>query len=343
MEPTPETRQLVNGLVFLNLSGGPLTAEQAAAWKENLRHLVQQGDLSVPAIREFLEKNQEVIYGADASALLGYASARMAMLDALTQIGSSQAASTLDGVLKSTADPHEIAQVAWDLEKLSPGAYKWETLDAARQTLALAASGGLPGVEVAPLFQVLQQYGGADAVADLQGRASQWNYYSTIALAQLPDEAGIPALIQIAAGQDGSSSGVRTAALQMLTGLASQSTPSADALVSLAQQNSLSPYDWATLAPFLAGNRMVFPDAIYDGTLSGVNPNDLRRTTISSGNQSYYTAPLAAMTTDQINQQEALIGKLLAVTTSPEGIQTLNQSKNLLESRRVLLANSTVK
>jgi hypothetical protein len=341
-EPTPATRQWVSSLVYVNAAGGALTDEQAAAWKKNFQELVQQGVVAVPAIREFLEKNVDLVFGPDGSELLGYASARMAMIDALTQIGSPVAETALDELLQNTADPREIAQVAQGLEKLEPGVYQRDALDAARQALVMAAKGNLPDLDVAPLFQVLQQYGGADAVADLEGSVNQWNYYAAITLAQLPDGAGIPSLIQVATGQAASSPSARTATLEMLAAVASQSTEARDALVDQARQNKLSPYDWATLVPFLAGNQMVFQNSVFGNVLSAVNPNDLRKTMISASNQSFYTAPLAALTTGQINQQQALIERLLSVTTDPGGIQALQQSKALLENRLGLLANSSV-
>ena len=335
MEPTPAARQWVSSLVHANVAGGAWTDEQAAAWKTNFQRLIQQGVVVVPAIREFLETNMDVNFLPDAAGMLGYSSARMAMFDALAQIGSPVAEDALDEALQNSTNPREIAQLAQDLEKLNPGVYQRDVLGATRQALTKAANGNLPDADVAPLFQVLQQYEGADAVADLEGSASQWNFYATIALAQLPDGAGVPSLVQIAAGQQGNT---RTAALEMLAGVASQSTAAQDALVNLVRQNNLSSYDWITLVPFLAGNQMVFQNSAFENVLSTVNPNDLRKTMIASSNQSFYTAPLAALTAGQINQQQALIDRLLSVTKDPGGIRALQHSKALLENRLLLLA-----
>jgi hypothetical protein len=340
IEPTPAARKLVGSLLLSDLPDGPLTEEQAAAWKENFRRLVQQGDISIPAIREFMEKNADVVFGPDAGQMLGYASVRMAMIDALMQIGSPLAETALDDLLKNTADPQEIAQLAKNLEKLAPGAYQSDMLDAARQTLAQNASGNLPGSDVAPLFQVLQHYGGADVVADLEGSATQWNHYAMIALAQLPDGAGVPALIQIATGQEGSSSGTRLAALQTLASMTPNSADARASLLDLARQGSLSPYEWAALVPFLGGNQTVYQDSTFGNSVAGINPTQLHATYISSSGQSIWTVPLA-MTPQQIPEQEKFIDNLAAAAKGPAGVQaSFNQSKNSLATRLVSLANS---
>jgi HEAT repeat protein len=264
------------------------------------------------------------------------------MIDALTQIGSPLAETALDDLLKNTADPQEIAQLAKNLEKLAPGAYQSDMLDAARQTLAQNASGNLPGSDVAPLFQVLQHYGGADVVADLEGSANQWNHYAVIALAQLPDGAGVPALIQIATGQEGSSPGTRLAALQTLSGMTSQSADARTSLLDLARQGSLSSYEWAALVPFLAGNQTVYQDSTFGNSVAGISPTQLYSTYLSSSGQSFWVAPLA-MTPGQITDQEKFIDTLAAAAKGQAGDQAFNQSKISLETRLGLLANSSAK
>src|SRR5260370_33992157 len=67
-ELSPYSRQLVAGLQL----NGPLTAERIGEWKTNLQQLVQQGAASVPAIREFLEKNADLDFGAAGSQALGF-------------------------------------------------------------------------------------------------------------------------------------------------------------------------------------------------------------------------------------------------------------------------------
>ena len=345
-KPAPAARQLIDGLVHLNLAGAALTGEQAVAWKENFQRLVQQGDAAIPAITEFLAQNADVAFGQEGSSMLGYASARAAMIDALMQIeqqGSSLAMVALDGVLHETANPQEIGQVAQFLEKAEPGLFQQDALAAARRTLAMAANGNFPDADASPLFQILQRYGGAGAAADLEGSANNWNHYAATALAQLPDQAGIPTLIRIARGQAGDNSSVRTAALEALAGMASQSSGARDTLLDLARQNGLPAFDWAALVPFLAGNQIVLQDSMFGNPVAGINPADLRATYLASSRQSFWTAPLGAMTAGQIAQQNAFLDQLLSATTDPAAIQAVQQAKTSLENRLTLLANSSAR
>src|ERR1043166_1550317 len=87
-EPSPETRQLVTVLAGLDLSQGAISKEQADQWKQSREALVVYGPAAVPAIHEFLARNQEVTFaGMDGAALLGQRSLRSALINALGQIG----------------------------------------------------------------------------------------------------------------------------------------------------------------------------------------------------------------------------------------------------------------
>jgi hypothetical protein len=325
---------LVEGLVKPETQGGVLTQEQAATWKANLQRLVQQGGAGVSAIREFLSKNQDLDFGEGGRQLLGYASVRGAMLDALFQIGGPEAISAMTSVLGTTADPHEIAVLAQNLEKLAPATHRQEALEAARQTLAMAAQGNLPGQDVAPLFEVFQNYGDANTVAELTGSAKEWNYYSMIALAQLPEGAGIPALVQLIQGEGGLGSGSRTAALKMLAQAAGQSEAARAALLDQARQSKLTPYNWATLEPVLAGNQVRFQDSAF-GTQPPPGSDDVRQTHIASGNQNFYTAPPAGgLTLEHINQQTALIDELFKATTDQAAVGALQRARAALSQRQ---------
>jgi hypothetical protein len=339
IQPTTAARELVDRLVHFDIQGGVVNEEQAAIWKENLRRLIQQGDASVPAINEFLEKNTDVPFGQENSGALGYASARAAMIDVLMQIGSSQAISALDSVLQHTEGPQEIAMVTQYLEKNEPGLFLQHAFDAAQRVLGNVANGSLPTMDVAPLFQVFQQYeyGNADTVQVLKNNAGQWNYYASIALASLPDDAGIPALIQIATGQEGLNPGARTAALQALSGMGSQSASARDALLDMARQNYLSAYEWSALVPYLAGSQMIYQNSTLGNPLSGANPNDVRSVFIPASHQSIFTLPTSSPTAAQMD----FINRLMAVTQNPAGIQALQQSKSMLETRQSALASSS--
>lgn len=331
-EATPAMRQLVDALVKLDTTSGVLSPEQASTWRTNLAQLIAQGTAALPAIREFLDKQLDVEFGGAGKQMLGYSTARLAMIDALAQIGGPEAAGLMTGVLGTSADPKEIAVIARDLEQMDPGAHRQQFLDAARQTLAMAAEGKLPDRDVGPLFELFQSYGDSSLAAELASNSKQWNYYSMFSLAQLPDGAGLPTLIQIVNGEGGFGAGSRVPALEMLAQAAGGSDIARAALIDQATRNTLSAYNWATLEPILAGDQVGFQDSAYDSTQ--LQAGDTRRTHISSGNQNFYTAPpMNGLTAEQLQQQNALIDELLKVTTDPNGIQTLERARALLERR----------
>jgi len=103
---SPATRQMVAGLTNLDFSRGPITKEQAEQWKQGLQGLIAQGTSAVPAIREFLEQNQELNFGAIAGGeLLGQSSLRSALINGLAQIGGPEAMSVLAQTLQGTTLP----------------------------------------------------------------------------------------------------------------------------------------------------------------------------------------------------------------------------------------------
>lgn len=335
-EPTPGMRQLVNSLV--EGGRGPLTEEQALAWKTNLQSLIQQGAQAVPALSEFLTKNTDFTFDPNERNQLGYPSLRSAMLDALAQIGGPVAVNAMAQVLQTAADPREIAFLGQNLEKLDPGVHRQEVFDAAREALGMAADGKLPDRDVAPLFEVLQQFGGAGAIGDLESSAKQWNYYAMIALAGLPDQAGIPSLARIAATPEGVNPAARMAALDMLAVAVPQSEDARAALLDLVHQNQLSASQWAALTPMLAGNQMVFHNSAFENVLATVSPSDVKSMNIPASNQVIATAPLGAMTTDQIDLRKAFLDQLLAVTSDPTAVQALQRAKDLLAQRLFQIA-----
>ena len=332
-EPSPYARQLVNNLVNLEPAALPKTPEQIAAWKQNLQQLVQQGAVSLPAIQEFLEKNVDFTFGAEGARALGYGSARAAMYDALAQIGGADAAGVMLGTLRASVDPTDIAMLARSLEQIASQQYRQQILDAARQALALPDDGNANPTDFAPLFDVLAKYGGPGAVAEIDGAAPRWKYYSAIALAQLPDGAGVPALIHMV--QDSGNGPVKNIpALQMLAQAATQNSDARTALLQAVRANSLSQYAWAILSPILAGDQIQYLDSGSAGANVPPSGSDVRTFHIAAGNQNFFTAPPAGgLTPDQLNQQLALINEMLAAAPNSAAQQALQSSRDALLKR----------
>jgi len=328
--PSAYTRQLVAGLCRLETHPRAMTTEQSIQWKQSLQTLVQQGATAVPAILEFLEKNLDYGFGTEGKIALGYGSARAAMFDALAQIGGPEGLDGLLQVLRSTADPREIALLAQNLEKLAPEQHRQEAVAAAVQALSMAAGGKLQGTDVAPLFEVIQNYGGTSALGELERAAKQWNYYATIGLAQLPEGAGIPALIQMAQGNTGASGN----ALEMLAQMSPQYPEARGALLEMARANKISPNLWPYLTPLLAGDQYHYEDAALQGSLPTTNRRTSGGAYVVVGNQHFFTAhDPASLTPEQVSQRTALIEELRSVTSDPAAVKALQAARALLENR----------
>ena len=340
-EPSPETRQLVNSLAQIQMTNGVLSEEQAAQFQMNLGRLAGYGASAIPAIREFLARNTDLDLGEAGKSSVGYATARLALLDVAARLGGPEAMSALSEVLQVTGDPREIGTIAHYLEQLEPGSHRQESLEAARQALDMATQGNLPGRDVAPLFELFKNYGDGSLAPELARNADQWGYYSMFALAQLPEGAGIPTLIQIVSGEGSTTSSARNPALASLAQAAGDSDLARSALVEQARQNKLTEYNWASLQSFLAGDVIRFQDTVADPGIPAAEPADQQRTHINSGNQNFYTgAPATPLTPEQIRNRSALIEELISVTTDPAGQQALQRAKADLEHRLLPIAGT---
>jgi hypothetical protein len=324
------SRELVNSLIWID--GRAMTPEQVSAWRQNLQNLVQQGSRSVPAIAEFLEKNQDIDFGTGKSTL-GHSSARRALFDALAQIGGAESSEVLVRTLKESADPREIAALAGHLAQVSLEEHRGEILQAARDVLGMAGNSGLgPDADVGPLFEVLQKYGDQSVIADLEKDGQRWKYYSAIALANLPEGAGIPSLVRMA-NEDG---GNKISALQMLGAYAHQYPEAKSALLEQVRQNKIAPNAWPYLIDGLAGREFGFVNSESDTARAALTGSDLKSTSIKFGNQNYYSAPNpATMTPEFIQEKDAIIDQLKSMTSDPAALRALEQAQSDLKARIV--------
>jgi hypothetical protein len=305
-EPAVPPAQLTATLSQIDLKQ-PITAEQAGQWKQTLQQLVQQGSAAVPAIQDFLTQNHDAsATAADVAGQLGYPSLRAGLIDALAQIGGPDGAAAMLQVLQASTVPADLPLLAKDLEAQAPGQYQQQILDATRQQLSMAMQGGMgDNPQVGPLFQVLanEAANGANVSQDLQTYGSKWAYYSTIALASLPDGAGVSSLTQLAQNPQGNS----TVAAQVLAQVSSQNPQALSSLIGMAASGQLSDHALAQLAPFLAGEQ-------YELTPPGGQPPEgLQTIHMASGNQDFaaYVPAAGALTQAQIDQQVGAINQIL--------------------------------
>lgn len=330
-EPVKDVRQLVASLSELDVSTASITASQAAQWRQAFQKLVQQGAAATPAIGEFLSRNVDVdldqIQGGEA---LGYGTVRLALLEALRQIGGAESITTALQVLKATADPKEIAMLARNLEQQAPGQHRAVFLAAAREALGQANRGQLEGHDMGPLFEVLQRYGGVNVASDLEQVASKWNFYSMIALGGLADGAGIPALTRVA--QDSSIPNVM--ALRVLAQLAGAYPQAKSALLDQVRSNKMPFSAWSGIQSALSGELIDYATPILGPVIGPVNGPNSRTYHINYGNQNYRTTTVSAEWSEaQIKQQLAIIDEVIAADANLETLQFLQDARLSLAGR----------
>jgi hypothetical protein len=235
----------------------------------------------------------------------------------LRQIGGPEALGLSRQVLQNTADPLEIALATRNLEEAAPGQYTQEAVNSARDALSALTQNQVTNVDAAPLFQVLQIYGGAGVVEDLAKAAPEWNYYAPIALAGLPSGQGIPALIQLAQDPTGLQTGNNKFALQMLAQVASNYPDAAAALAALAAGNQVTDAAWRSIAGGLGGDQYQFARQFPQNTPAVESGSSATLSTSAGGNQTFYSVPLPADgSAPDLNQRLAVIDQLLAASVN---------------------------
>jgi hypothetical protein len=330
-EATPYTRQLVDGLTNLNFSHGPISKEHADQWKQSLQGLIAQGSAAAPAIRDFLEQNQELNFAAiGGGEQLEQSSLRSAMINALAQIGGPEATSVMLQTLQATTLPSEIAQLALILEQQAPGQYRQEAMNAINEVLGMAGKGELPaGWDVAPLFKTLQNYGDPAAASVLDQLQPEWKYYATMSLASLQGGIGVPSLVREV--QDLTAGSKRDFAYQMLAQIAGQYPDVGAALLEQARANQISDSAWRKIATGLGGDQYAIGVPPGDPISNAVTMPGLKTYHIQSGSQNFHSLPVSE---EAVEQRLALINQLLSATASPTAQAALQSAKDSLIGKR---------
>jgi hypothetical protein len=214
----------------------------------------------------------------------------------------------------------------------SPDQYRAQALASAQEMLAKAAAGKLPETDVAPVFEVFQHYGDASVVPDLEKALGQWKYYATVALANLPDGAGVPAILKMA--DPASTSGNRTVALEMVAQLAVDHPEVRQFLVGQVSGKTIPPNLWAYLSSPLAGDQYYPVDSAITQYPALQSLSDLKTTHINYGNQNLYMLPgYQSLSTEGIDQRVALVDELLKASPDSAGAQALQQVRETLLNR----------
>jgi hypothetical protein len=160
--------------------GQTRSMRQAVYW---LEELMLAGPSAVPAIRDFLDRSQDIDFspagqgkGARGGAPAEFVvppSLRFGLFDVLKQIGGAEAEKLLADVLGATGRGVEVLWLARTLQEIAPNKYRETALNAARDLLArpLTADGSpLDRNERDQLFGVLSMYGDTSYVSTAQGQ-----------------------------------------------------------------------------------------------------------------------------------------------------------------------------
>ena len=337
LKTLPETalpaQQLIAKIAQMDLRRGPLKPEQADELKAKLKELIQQGPAGLPAIQAFLEQHEDISFGREGGKLVGAASLRAGLLEALKEIGGPEALDISRQVLKDTSDAHEIATIARNLEAVEPGQHRQEILDATRQTLSRVTDNEAGDKEVGPLFQMLQSYGDANVVNDLEKLAPKWNYYASLALAGLPDGKGVTSLTRLAGGTAEGGAAAREVALEVLAQISTQNPEASSSLLSLAQQKKIPDSAWNSIAEGLGGNQIQFNNEVAGD--SGAQGLGVTYHHMVGGNQTFYSVPAAAVLSEDLrNQRIAVIDSLLAMASSQAAVEVLQNVRSTLNSAK---------
>lgn len=174
---------ILDELAEINMTSGNLRGLQRRI-SFLLESLLEQGDASVPHIREFLNKMEDVDFDVrksskDESSELNYwrtrmvhgpldfeqpPSLRVGLIDILSEIGGAKAEAALAEVLSTTGRGFEVAYTAKKLQRwIGKDAYRDEALGAAHELLAepidVAKGNKFDAASRQYLFMVLEMYG----------------------------------------------------------------------------------------------------------------------------------------------------------------------------------------
>jgi len=333
----------------LALSDEMLTVEQVEELRIALQRLTALGDGAVPAIQDFLRRGTDLDMNAAFDAELRrevghpeYDSLRLALLDVLAGIGGPEAEEVMHDELRRTRTPAEIAAMADYLDEMAPGYYRDEALVAAREVLKLARDGQLGG-DVGGLFRVLETYGDAEAVAELEDNIDErWGQYSIVALGGVADGAGVPVLMDMvenAAFSDSKTSPYSDRdllALQTLTQAAPIDFGASGTLVDKAREGAIPADFWPTLASVLAGDDQLQirrPD-IDRTAVTPFSTSSAKRYPYNAHRIGPYTLysvhRSAQLTDDEVMARLELVSQLLEATDDPAAKDVLERSKKML-------------
>ncbi|MFC6669218.1 hypothetical protein [Marinobacterium aestuariivivens] len=299
--------------------------------------LFEQGHGAIPAIRHFLRTASDIDFtsnGLDEE--LGYATLRLALFDILSRIDDSAAEAIWFEELRAIHSPVEIETLGRYLEDHAPGLYQRDIVLSAREALSQAATQGAKGRDIAPLFKILQEYGDASLVPELEQLPEMWwGQYAAVTLASLPGGTGLSSLrYRLAQDSPRTNLGARFA-LQMLAQSADQPEAQA-ALLDTVRQNQVPDALWREIAWMIAGTYQVqlnnpnadMPNRYQSSTPTAIHSVNKFISFGPGGDQVLFGVRYARpqLSDEQMVPRLELIDTLLSETESPAARQALEQA-----------------
>jgi len=277
------------------------------------------------AIDQFLQSGQEL----NLKALIegpnpAYSSLRLALIEALADIGGRDAGDAMVRTLAGTGNPQEIAVLARGLERYAPMLYRPEISDAVRATLAQALQSE-PGTfgDLSYLFGVMQDYGDDSVAVELdeiyRTANNAWSEYALMALSDLPDGQGVPYLADMAmemAADPNRNDARYNMSLRMLAQASRESPEAAAALIGLAEAGMVPTPLLVSVAATLGGSEywLITPSSPL--------------AQLSKAPSAITTKAPETWTDAQIDERIGMIDQLLTYRSEPPAVQALNDARD---------------
>ena len=179
-----DAREIIESLRKIKISSGAGQTKNARLAIQQLETLISLGSPALPAVREFLLRNEEVDYDSslsprgsrDGRISTEFAlppSLRFGLFDVTRQIGGPEAEKLLAEILSITGRGAEVAYLARVLQDIAPNKYREASINAARELLSQPLATGNSGLDKYDreyLFGVLALFGDASLAGDVQGQ-----------------------------------------------------------------------------------------------------------------------------------------------------------------------------
>ena len=210
-QPTPE--EIIRALQQLKIAAGDGQIRNTRTAIHQFENLIAQGSASLPAIREFLLRNEEINYdspiglkgskeGRMATEFMMPPSLRIGLFEVTKRVGGAEAEQLLADTLANTGRGAEVAYLAYALQELAPYKYRDLSVNSARDFLSrpIPAGGtGLDKYDREYLYGVLAFYGDNSFAAEAQNQlVGEKGTIDRAALNYLQQTMGTEALASVA-------------------------------------------------------------------------------------------------------------------------------------------------